>query len=63
MIEYMKDHYHLWLAGLWAVLTVPALLWWKESIIFVILLSLYANFETSLGAHHAKKAEKANGDS
>lgn len=48
---------HLVLAGVWAVLVVPALLWWKDSIIFVILLSLYANFESSLAAHHALQGE------
>lgn len=52
------DYRHLVLAGLWAVLVVPALLWWKESIIFVILLSLYANFEASVAAHHALRRTK-----
>jgi hypothetical protein len=62
MIEMIREKYHLGLAGLWVLLTIPALLWWKESIIFVILLSLYANYETSMGAYHARKAEK-NGES
>lgn len=48
---------HLVLAALWALLVVPSILWWKESIIFVILLSLYANFESSLAAHHALESE------
>lgn len=51
------DYRHLFLAGLWAVLVVPALLWWKDSIIFVILLSLYANFEASVAAHHALQGQ------
>lgn len=48
---------HLVLAALWAVLVIPAVLWWADSIIFVILLSLYANFEASLAAHHALRGE------
>ena len=50
---------HLILGWVWIVLAVPALLWWKDSVLFVILLSLYANCETSFAAHQAKKrAEK-----
>ncbi|WP_280246175.1 hypothetical protein [Nocardia abscessus] len=46
---------HLILGWLWIVLAVPALLWWKDSVLFVILLSLYANSEASFAAHQAKK--------
>lgn len=53
---------HLVLAIFWAVLVVPALLWWKDSIIFVILLSLYANFEASLAAHHALRGADKHTD-
>ncbi|WP_255218446.1 hypothetical protein [Nocardia abscessus] len=40
---------------MWIVLAAPALLWWKDSVLFVILLSLYANAEASFAAHNAKK--------
>ena len=46
---------HLILGWVWIVLAVPALLWWKDSVLFVILLSLYANAEASFAAHQAKK--------
>jgi len=42
----------------WILLAIPSVLWWKDSIIWVILLSLYANAEASFAAHHAKR----NGD-
>ncbi|GAA4607724.1 membrane protein implicated in regulation of membrane protease activity [Actinoplanes octamycinicus] len=35
------------------LLTVPAVLWWKESILFVILLSLATQAWTSWGAAEA----------
>lgn len=35
------------------VLAVPAVLWWRESILFVILLSLATQAYTSLGAAEA----------
>ncbi|WP_159840195.1 hypothetical protein [Nocardia sp. CY41] len=48
------DYRHLALGWLWIVLAVPSVLWWKDSIIWVILLSLYANAESSFAAHQAK---------
>lgn len=48
----------------WIVMIIPGVTVWKESLIFVILLSLYANIETSFGAHQAKKSKdkKDTGD-
>ncbi len=46
---------HLYMAWLWLLLAIPALVWWKESVLFVILLSLYANIEASLSAHNAQR--------
>lgn len=58
MKTWLKENGHLALAWLWLILAIPAVLWWKESVLFVILLSLYANIEASLSAYHAKKNEK-----
>ncbi|WP_280479101.1 hypothetical protein [Nocardia asiatica] len=55
------DYRHLILGWLWIVLAVPALLWWKDSVLFVILLSLYANSEASFAAHNAKKRNEGEG--
>lgn len=49
--------YHLLMVFVWAALAVPGILWWKESILFVIILSLYANLETSFGAYQAARTE------
>lgn len=46
---------HLVMAAVWAVLVVPTILWWKDSILWVAFMSLYANFEASLAAYHAKR--------
>jgi hypothetical protein len=51
---------HLVLAITWILLVVPALLWWKDSVLFVILLSLYANVEASLAAYNAQKSASKN---
>lgn len=51
-------HRHMILAVTWVVLAIPALLWWKDSVLFVIILSLYANMEASLAAYNAQREEK-----
>lgn len=34
---------HTCLTVLWALLAVPTLLWWRESVLWVALMSLWAN--------------------
>jgi len=50
---------HLFLALIWAVLTIPTLLWWKNSILWVSLMSIYAIVISHLAAYSAAHAEKA----
>lgn len=50
-------------AVIYIALIIPGVIWWKESVLFVILLSLGANIDTALGAHEAHKARKENGNS
>lgn len=37
----------------WAVLLVPALIWWPDSVAFVIIASVYANVKSDWGAAEA----------
>ena len=48
---------HLGLTLLWAALIIPTLLWWRESILWVSLVSIYANFATHWSAYQAAHAE------
>lgn len=51
------------LSGLWAVLFVPGLLWWRESVPFLVFVSIYANFVGHLSAiAGAVAARKADAD-
>ena len=50
---------HLVLALVWAILTIPTLLWWKNSILWVSLMSIYAIVISHLAAYSAAHAEKA----
>ena len=58
----MGRHVHLVLAGMWVVLIIPTLLWWKESILWVLIISIYANVVGHWSAYQAARAE-ANGSS
>lgn len=44
---------HRGLAALWVLLAIPGVVWWKTSILFVILVSLYANFASEIAAAEA----------
>lgn len=48
---------HLGLAVLWAVLLVPTVIWWKNSILWVAGCSLYANVIAHLAAYAGARAE------
>lgn len=43
---------------LWVVLVVPTLLWWRESILWVAFMSLYANVVGHWSAYQASRAEE-----
>jgi hypothetical protein len=49
---------HYTLAGTWALMLVPTLLWWSESVLWVAAMSLYANFVGHLSAAKASRAEE-----
>lgn len=49
---------HLILASVWALLVIPTLVWWRESIFWVAFMSLYANFVGHFSAWQAAKAEE-----
>lgn len=50
---------HLSLAGVWAVLAVPTVLLWRDNILWVSLMSIYAIVVAHLSAYQATRAEKA----
>lgn len=50
---------HLVMTWVWVGLAVPTLLWWRDSVLFVALISLYANFVGHLSCYQASRAEEA----
>jgi hypothetical protein len=55
MLNKIKKDYHTYLMYFWILMIIPTLLWWKESVLWVALMSLYANIEASASAREAKK--------
>jgi hypothetical protein len=50
---------HLWLVVAWTLLIVPTLLWWRESILWIAFMSLYANISGHFAAYQAARSERA----
>lgn len=59
MVKGLIRNRHKYLAMFWMVMAVPTVLWWKESILWLAILSLYANIEASLAAMEAQKNENS----
>lgn len=43
--------FHLVMMVVWALLLIPTVIWWKESILWVAGMSLYANFAGHFAAY------------
>lgn len=48
---------HLALAVFWTAMLVPTVAWWKNSILFVGLISVYALIVSHLAAYAGARAE------
>jgi hypothetical protein len=50
--------FHLVATFVWAALAVPTVLWWRDSVFWVALMSLYANLVGHWAAYQAARAEE-----
>ncbi|HCI8904070.1 hypothetical protein AB0026_03180 [Klebsiella pneumoniae] len=50
---------HLVAAVMWVGLAIPSLIWWKDSVLWVILISIYANIVGYLSGYSAARADQA----
>jgi hypothetical protein len=48
---------HRTLKWFWLAMAVPTLLWFKDSVLWVSLMSLYANYEASAAAEEASRGK------
>lgn len=47
-MTWLKDHYHYIALFFWILMIFPTILFWKESVLWVAIMSLYANIWISL---------------
>ena len=50
---------HLVAAVMWVGLAIPSLIWWKDSVLWVILISIYAYIVGHLSGYSAARADQA----
>ncbi len=50
---------HLVAAVMWVGLAIPSLIWWKDSVLWGILISIYANIVGHLSGYSAARADQA----
>lgn len=50
---------HLVAAVMWVGLAITSLIWWKDSVLWVILISIYANIVGHLSGYSAARADQA----
>ena len=55
---WLRENRYLLTGWFWIVATVPTLLWLKDSVLWVALMSLYANAATGFAANEARRARK-----
>jgi hypothetical protein len=53
---------HLTMVFVWILLGIPTVLFWKQSILWVASMSLYANVVGHWSAYQGARAEEANAD-
>lgn len=54
-------HLHATLTCAWALLAIPGVLLWRESVPFLVAVSIYANFVGHFSSWQAARAEEASG--
>jgi hypothetical protein len=47
-MNWLKDHYHYIALIFWLAMIAPTLLFWKDSVLWIAIMSLYANIWISV---------------
>lgn len=54
----MRKKFHYCMAFFWVAMIIPTLLFWKESVLWIALMSLWANIASSFAAAEASREKK-----
>lgn len=55
------ERVHLALTALWFAAIIPTLIWWSESVLWVALMSCWANAAGHFAAYQGARAEESEG--
>lgn len=55
-VQKWNERWHLSAGLIWIVLFYPAVVYWKDSLLYIIICSQYANIESSFSAWLASRA-------
>jgi hypothetical protein len=56
-------YFHLSMTIFWAIMIIPTIIWWRDSILWLAIMSVYANLMASFAAYQGARVEKKeNGD-
>lgn len=51
-----ERYYHGAMRFVWPILVIPTVLWWKDSILWVAIMGIYANFAAEVGAYQGAES-------
>lgn len=54
--------FHLTMMTVWAVLLIPTIMFWSQAILWLAIMSLYANFIGHFSAYQGARAEAKGED-
>lgn len=54
-----SSKFHLIATIVWIILVIPTILWWLESLKWVVFMSIYAIIISHYGAYQSARAEEA----
>jgi hypothetical protein len=57
-VRYLR-RFHAVMTLVWLVLVIPSLLWWSQSLLWIILLSVWANVASHFACWQSARAEDA----
>jgi hypothetical protein len=52
------SRFHLGMTAMWALLIPPSVIWWSQSVPWIVLMSVWANFASHFSAYQAARAEE-----
>lgn len=56
--SFVKKWFDLIMVFIWILLLIPTVLWWKDSVMWVAIMSIYNNVVGHWGSHKAGKSEE-----